>query len=291
MKMLRRLLAQHVELDLHCSPQPLPVHADPSMLDQVLINLAVNARDAMTQGGRIRITTSFQQVDAAAVRQMPQAREGPFVCLAVSDTGSGISPEVLPRVFEPFFTTKGVGKGTGLGLATVHGIVEQHNGWVTVESTVGQGTTFRVFLPRVAEAAPHPSVPADVDAAGAHSETILVAEDEAALRDVLRKGLVRMGYRVHTAPTGAAAITEWEKAGGSIDVLVTDIVMPDGMTGWELAKELRARRPELRVICISGYSAGVPGSQDYSLERFTFLQKPFPLDRLIQAVRVSLDAQ
>jgi len=285
-KMLRRVIGEDIVLDVRYAPQALPIRADLSMMDQVLINLAVNARDAMASGGRISISTSLHDIDASAARTMPGAREGSFACLTVTDTGSGIPRDVLPRIFEPFFTTKDVGKGTGLGLATVDGIVAQHGGWVTVESSLGKGSTFRVFLPRFND---HHATPLTADA-GAHtatSETVLLTEDEDGLRDVLRMGLERMGHRVLTAPNAVEAIRQWESAGGRIDVLVTDIVMPNGMNGWELASELRSRRPDLRVICMSGYSAGVSQPTGDGLDDVTFLQKPFSLSSLADAVRLA----
>jgi PAS domain S-box-containing protein len=289
-QMLRRVIPEDIVLDVHCAPQPLPIRADQGMLDQVLINLAVNARDALAKGGRITVSTSLHEIDAAYVRNVPQARPGSFVCLTVADNGSGIQPAVLPRIFEPFFTTKDVGKGTGLGLATVDGIVAQHSGWITVESTVGKGSAFRVFLPRTAMPAASAPVATDASAATSNAETILLAEDEGSVREVLKDGLERMGHRVLTARTGAEAVRQWDSVGGRIDVLVTDIVMPDGMSGWDLARDLRRLRPDLRVICMSGYSAGVsrPGGSD--TEQFTFLQKPFSLADLADAMRSSAKA-
>jgi CheY-like chemotaxis protein len=284
-KMLRRVIGEDIVLDMRSAPQTLPIRADLSMMDQVLINLAVNARDAMGSGGRISISTSLHHIDADAARTMPGAREGSFASLTVTDTGSGIPLDVLPRIFEPFFTTKDVGKGTGLGLATVDGIVAQHGGWVAVESLLGRGSTFRVFLPLTND---QHLAPAAVEAGGpaATSETVLLTEDEDGLREVLRMGLERMGHRVLTAPNAVEAVRQWEGAAGRIDVLVTDIVMPNGMNGWELASELRSRRPDLRVICMSGYSAGVSQPAGDGLEDVTFLQKPFSLSSLGDAMRM-----
>jgi two-component system cell cycle sensor histidine kinase/response regulator CckA len=286
-KMLRRVLPEDIAIDARYAEQSLPIRADQSMIEQVLINLAVNARDALGPGGTISISTSRVEIDSAVVRTMHNAREGEFACLTVSDTGSGISAEVLPRIFEPFFTTKDVGKGTGLGLATADGIVAQHNGWISVQSTPGKGTSFRVFIPIATPAAESVAAVEDPAKLAPQSETILLTEDEDGVRDVLRVGLQRMGHRVLTANTGAAAIRQWENERGGIDVLVTDIVMPDGMSGWDLAKELRSRKPELRVICMSGYSAGVAKPEGEDADDLTYLQKPFSLDNLADAMRTS----
>jgi PAS domain S-box-containing protein len=289
-KLLRRVLSEVIPITVRYAPEKLPIRADQSMLEQVLINLAVNARDALGPGGRIDIATSLVDIDAAALRAMPNSREGKFACLSVADTGHGIPADVLPRIFEPFFTTKDVGKGTGLGLATADGIVAQHSGWIAVESTPGKGTAFRVYLPIAA-------IPRAASAGGvepsqviAQSEVILLTEDEDGVRDVLRAGLERMGHRVLTAATAAAAKLVWDAEKGRIDVLVTDVVMPGGTSGWDLARDLRSRNPALRVICMSGYSAGVsspvPSDSD-GAEDFTFLQKPFSLESLEAAMRTS----
>jgi two-component system cell cycle sensor histidine kinase/response regulator CckA len=287
-KMLRRVIGEDIAIDVRVANEPLPIRADQAMLDQVLINLAVNARDAMSSGGRIAISTALVDLDAPEARLIPHARPGSFACLTVSDNGSGMSKEVLSRIFEPFFTTKGVGKGTGLGLATVDGIVGQHGGWVTVESKAGAGSTFRVYVPRITEHVA-PSVTTPTGAHSEASEIVLLTEDEDGVRDVIRAGLERMGHRVLTASHAAEAIRKWETAKGHIDLLVTDIVMPNGMSGWDLARELRGRRPDLRVIYMSGYSAGVsrPPGEDADDEDFTFLQKPFSMGELADAMRAT----
>jgi two-component system cell cycle sensor histidine kinase/response regulator CckA len=285
-KLLRRVIAEDIPLDVRYAPQPLPIRADQGMLEQVLINLAVNARDALGPGGQIRISTSMQVVDAG-LKNMPHAREGSFACLTVTDTGSGIAPDVLGRIFEPFFTTKDVGKGTGLGLATAHGIVAQHAGWISVDSTPGKGSAFRVYLPLAV--APR-VVATNGKRAGEPTsapETVLLTEDEEGVREVLLKGLRQMGHSVLSAHNAGAAVAQFEKAAGQVDVLITDIVMPGGMNGWDLARELRSRKPELRVIAMSGYSSGVSRPGGSYLEDLTFLQKPFTLENLAEAMRTS----
>jgi CheY-like chemotaxis protein len=251
----------------------------------------VNARDAMPGGGRLAIETSGVELDELAVAQTIQARAGSFVCLSVSDNGSGIAPEILPQIFEPFFTTKPVGKGTGLGLATVFGIVQQHQGWINVYSEVGQGTTFRIYLPRLAanvllKSAP----PALADLRGGH-ETILLAEDDPALRVAVRKALSQLGYRIIEAPTGVKALEVWQQNRDEISLLLTDLVMPGGMSGKDLAQCLLQENPKLKVIYMSGYSAEVVGKAFPFAEDVNFLTKPFPAQKLAQAVRDRLDAR
>jgi len=204
-KMLRRTLGENIEVQLNLAAQLMFVHADPAMLDQVLLNLAVNAHAAMPQGGQLVITTTGVEFDEFAASQSAPARPGSFVCLSVADTGCGIPPEILPRIFDPFFTTKDVGKGTGLGLATVFGIVQQHQGWINVYSEVGRGTTFKVYLPRLSGATViQKTQPMPVAVSTGH-ETILLVEDESALRDVVQKTLAQLGYRVLKASTGVKA--------------------------------------------------------------------------------------
>jgi CheY-like chemotaxis protein len=254
------------------------------------MNLAVNARDAMPDGGQLVIKTSGEELDELAAAQSVQARPGSFVCLSVSDSGSGIAPEILPQIFEPFFTTKPAGKGTGLGLATVFGIVQQHQGWVNVQSEVGHGTTFRIYLPRLAGAAVVKSAPPALTALRGGQETILLAEDDPALRIALRRTLSQLGYRILEAPTGVLALEVWKEHRDQIDLLLADLVMPDGMTGTALAQRLRQENPKLKVICMSGYSAEIVGKDFSLLEDINFLSKPFPAHKLAQTIRDSLDA-
>jgi PAS domain S-box-containing protein len=289
-RMLQRILGEDIRILFKLSPRALIVHADAGMLEQVLMNLAVNARDAMPHGGRLVVETSAVELDDLAARQAPQARQGTFACLYVSDTGCGIPREVAPRIFEPFFTTKEVGRGTGLGLATVFGIVEQHKGWINVYSEVGRGTTFRVYLPCLmgdAEAV-GPARQALAPARGGH-ETILLVEDDAALRAVVRSTLVRLGYRVVEAPSGSAALSVWDQHRDDVRLLLTDLVMPDGMSGRDLAAHLLGRDPHLRVLYTSGYSADVAGRDGTFEDGVNFLAKPFQARTLAQAVRESLD--
>jgi CheY-like chemotaxis protein len=259
------------------------------MIDQVLLNLVVNARDAMPTGGDLIIETTGVEFDAFAVSHSPQARVGAFACLTVSDRGSGIPPEILPKIFEPFFTTKPVGKGTGIGLATVFGVVRQHQGWVNVYSEVGQGTTFRIYLPRLTQTIAAISPQAAPDAIRGGCETILLVEDDAKLRESVRAALSQLGYPILEAPNGVDALEIWKENRGDIQLLLTDLVMPGGMTGKELAQRIREESPKLKVIYMSGYSVEVAG-KDFSMsEGVNFLTKPFQVHKLAHAVRDCLD--
>lgn len=253
------------------------------------MNLVVNSRDAMPNGGRLVVDTSVVELDAATVAQNPQQRAGSFVCLTVRDNGSGIPADLMSQIFEPFFTTKDVGKGTGLGLATVYGIVEQHNGWVNVTSEIGQGTTFRIFLPRLAVAnVPEPAKPNIAKVQGG-TETILLVEDEAPLRMLAKKYLGRQGYRIIEAASGAQALKLWPECKDQIALVVTDMVMPGGISGRELAQQLRREVPGLKIIFTSGYSADIAGKDFPLQEGLNFLPKPFNPADLARLVRQTID--
>ncbi len=287
LKMLRRLLGEHLSIELISSPQPLWIEADASMLDQVVMNLCVNARDAMPEGGRLTLEARLVELSAESASPIAEARPGRFACLRVTDTGCGMPPDVLAHVFEPFFTTKETGKGTGLGLATVHGIVHQHQGWVGVESAAGQGTTFRVYLPlstRAATTEPAPAAAEIERGAG----TILLVEDEEAVRRLTSGLLRRLGYRVLAAGNGAEALQLWSEHLGVIDLLLTDMVMPNGMSGIQLTAELRKARPTLKVVVMTGYSAEIVSTDALRPAGVAFLSKPFDLNTLASTLRASL---
>jgi PAS domain S-box-containing protein len=288
-KMLRRLLGEDVAMQIDYASEPLIVQGDPSMLEQVLLNLAVNARDAMAGGGTLRVVTRGALCLPPTSNRVEPAKSARFVHLAVSDTGSGIAPEILPRIFEPFFTTKEVGKGTGLGLATVFAIVQQHHGWIEVESEVGRGTTFHVFLPRIASgpSAAAASVPAV--APRGRGETILLVEDEPAVREMGTAALSRHGYLLLTANNGAEALDVWATHKGKISLLLTDLIMPGGMSGLELARQILRRDPGVRVIYTSGYSAEIAGRDLPMKAGVNYLAKPYELNTLLQTVRTALD--
>jgi PAS domain S-box-containing protein len=327
-QMINRLLGEDVLLESNYTPQLPAIEADAGMIEQVLLNLAVNSRDAMPKGGRLSISTSAVEIDHAYAESHPESRLGKFVCVTVADTGCGMSPETLARIFEPFFTTKEVGKGTGLGLATVYGIVKQHQGWIEVSSqqapaphaagspseqpapaseasTPAHGTTFKIFLP----ASPHTAPPSAHDStlflrastlngppAGRAPatppekghETILLVEDEPVLRELARIILQDYDYRVLEASNGIEALQVWDREQGKIDLLLTDMVMPEGLNGRELADKLRALNPNLKVIYTSGYSFDAIGNEA-ALAGARFLQKPYPPPQLAQTVRECLD--
>ncbi|MBI3851826.1 MAG: PAS domain S-box protein [Verrucomicrobia bacterium] len=287
-KMLRRIIGEDVRFQTELAPQLPTLQADAGMLEQVLMNLSVNARDAMRKGGQLTLATELFLADSAYVRQRPEAREGEFVCLSVRDTGCGMPPEILEHIFEPFFTTKAVGEGTGLGLATVFGIVQQHRGWIEVSSQSGRGSTFKVFLPTAkAEIALEEPVIAPKELEG--TETILLVEDEVALRGLTKKVLERRGYQVLEAASGIAALAVWDQHRAQIDLLLTDLVMPGGLNGRELAQKLTAQKPALRVLYTSGYSEK-PGDTEFLLKAGRhFLHKPYHPDKLLQAIRSCLD--
>jgi signal transduction histidine kinase/ActR/RegA family two-component response regulator len=287
-KMLERLVGEHVQIDFR--PQNLipAVHADSSMVEQIAMNLAVNARDAMPNGGRVSITTSLETIHRAPTPMDPERRDGDYVCLTFSDTGIGMDTQVLSRIFEPFFTTKAVGKGTGLGLSTVFGIVRQHQGWLEVESKPNQGTTFRIRFPASRQAAQKTELVVDTAVRSGH-ETILVAEDEDALREMVVQVLKIQGYTVLEATSGRHALEVWKQANRPVDLLLTDMVMPGGIMGSDLAERLSSQSPRLKVIYTSGYSPGMAGRDASPLEARNFLPKPYSIGKLAQFVRECLD--
>jgi PAS domain S-box-containing protein len=290
MRMLRRIVGEDIHVYAgYASEMPL-LRGDVGMLEQVLLNLVVNARDAMPRGGHLTIVTSVKVVDEAEAQRRPEVTAGRYACLEVRDTGGGVDPEALPHVFEPFFTTKPIGKGTGLGLATVYGIVKQHGGWIDVTSEPGTGTIFSIYLP-ISEPAAAPNLQRASDIAGSltGTETILVVEDEDGVRLLVVNLLERHGYTVLQAASGPEALEVWQRARDQIDLLLTDLVMPGGMTGRELAGHLRADRPALKVVYTSGYSMEVIGPGESLIDGCNFVQKPYRPDQLAQTVRAQLD--
>jgi two-component system cell cycle sensor histidine kinase/response regulator CckA len=256
-KMLRRILGEDVTLCSELASTSPLLYADAGMIEQVLLNLAVNSRDAMPAGGRLTITTGTQTLDEEQAQRNSEAAAGHYVYLDVADTGGGIPPEVLPRIFEPFFTTKKAGKGTGLGLATVHGIVKQHGGWITIKSEAGKGTAFRIYLPALKEGPAGQGMVAAPARLPGGKETILLVEDEAPLRLLMSNVLQRCGYTVIRAESGVAALKLWKESGQRVDLLFTDLVMPDGMSGFELAG--LASRREARIESHLRQAVTAPG--------------------------------
>jgi two-component system, cell cycle sensor histidine kinase and response regulator CckA len=290
--MLARLLGEDIAVETKYAPNLPAIEADTGMMEQVIMNLAVNARDAMPKGGQLLIETAAVEVDESVARQHPDARPGMTVCMSITDTGCGMDRQVLSRIFEPFFSTKEVGKGTGLGLATVYGIVSQHRGWIEVKSEVGKGTTFHIFLPAVVKVADHSSDTIMINRKGpsGRNERILLVEDEPILREWVRSILEEQTYRVVEAGTGVEALKVWDDQDGKIDLLLTDMVMPEGMTGRDLAIQLKSRAPDLKVIYTSGYSADI-NTKDAELPDIPFLPKPYAAPQLTQLVRDTLDSR
>ncbi len=287
-KMLRRLLGEHIDLVYHGETGDAWIEADKGMMEQVVMNLCVNARDAMPDGGRLAIGTREISISDTAGRTNPDARPGQYICLSVADNGCGMDEATLKRAFEPFFTTKEIGKGTGLGLATVFGIVKQHQGWIDVESQVGKGTVFRIYLPaRIEASEDDTTVVTSVIPRG--QETILVVEDNDILRELTLDWLRQLGYRVLAAANGVEALKCWNQHGGRISLLLTDMVMPEGMSGLELAEQLRQMNSALKVIITSGYSLEIARRNVPAKRGVIYLSKPYEGSALAKAVRDCLD--
>ncbi|MET3839462.1 cell cycle histidine kinase CckA [Bradyrhizobium sp. OAE829] len=301
--LLRRLIGEKVKLDLVHGRDLWPVKVDVSQFEQVIVNLAVNARDAMADGGKLTVKTSNVTTDEAALLSYKGMPAADYVRIDVADTGTGIPAEIVDKIFEPFFSTKEVGKGTGLGLSTVYGIVKQTGGFVYVDSTAGEGTTFRIFLPRhrpELEAAPEPQVtngaakeavaePPKPQADLTGQGTILLVEDEDGLRSLNARGLRSRGYSVIEAANGIEAMEALEEKNGAVDLVVSDVVMPE-MDGPTLLKEMRQRNPNLKIIFVSGYAEEAFDKSLPENEQFAFLAKPFALSALVAKVKETMTA-
>jgi PAS domain S-box-containing protein len=289
-RLLRPLIGENVELTTRLLPNLGHTRADAGQLEQVIMNLVVNAKDAMPQGGRITIQTSGVKFEQGARLEHSLVPPGDYVMLSVSDTGTGMDKETQSRIFEPFFTTKEKGKGTGLGLSTVYGIVKQSGGYIFANSSLGQGTTFRIYLPRVTDAAAHSGPVKAASAAGGGCETVLLVEDEESVRQLVRETLLASGYKVLEADNGEAGLRQVRERQGAIDMIITDVVMP-GMSGRELANQVTADWPKIKVLYLSGYIEDAI-IHDGVLEPGTaFLQKPFTLQALSRKVREVLSGE
>jgi signal transduction histidine kinase len=288
--LLKRVIGEHVELVFVPAPGLGRVRADPSQLEQVVVNLAVNARDAMPNGGKLTIETANVMLGEDYAAQHAGASTGPHVMVAVTDTGTGMDEATQQRLFEPFFTTKEPGRGTGLGLATVYGIVAQSRGSIWVYSELGQGSTFKVYLPATTEDLTVPVVSPMSPAALSGTETVLVVEDQIEARSVICETLRRRGYTVIEAVNGPDAIVKGRQLDVRIDVMLTDVVMP-GMGGRRVAEVIRVTRPELKVVYMSGYTDSAIVDHGILEPGVTFVQKPFATETLLRRVREVLDAR
>jgi len=288
-KVLKRFIRENIELVTELSPEIMPVRADPGQIEQVIMNLVINARDAMPEGGRLTIRTENVVLDEEQCKSLPESRPGRFVCLSVSDTGTGMSKEILQRVFEPFFTTKEPGKGTGLGLSIVYGIVKQHDGWINVYSEPGKGATFKVYIPIVSE---KPEEKAEekipLEEFSGRGERILVVEDEPAVLEYNAEVLREMGYTVFEAEDAEEAIDIFEKENGNFDLIFADVVL-HGKSGLQLADQLLSVKPDLRVLLCSGYTDYKMHWQIVREREFQFLQKPYSLVDLLRSVRETIE--
>jgi nitrogen-specific signal transduction histidine kinase/CheY-like chemotaxis protein len=290
-KLLGRVVGESVALQFNYWPNLPALEADTGMMEQVIMNLAINARDSMPRGGQLTISTKVVEVDEGYVEQNPEARPGRFVCLNVNDTGCGMDEATLSRIFEPFFTTKPSGKGTGLGLATVYGIVKQHSGWIEVQSQLGRGTIFQIYFPVSTKAATVAPEDGSRPVVRGGAETILLVEDEPGVLSMAKGILQRLGYRVLDAPSGDDAVPIWQRHASEIHLLLTDLVMPGKLNGRELAKQLLGERPELKVVYTSGYSVDLLGTGFTTSKNFVFVQKPYHPQTLAQTVRNCLDGK
>jgi two-component system cell cycle sensor histidine kinase/response regulator CckA len=304
--LLRRLIGEKVQLEVVHGRDLWPVKVDISQFEQVIVNLAVNARDAMPEGGKLTVRTANVSADESKDLPFKGMPPADYVLVEVSDNGVGIAPEIIEKIFEPFFSTKDVGKGTGLGLSTVYGIVKQTGGFIYVDSEIDRGSTFRIFLPRHVPSAEDVEQPDTVESpaiAGALAATdevvrarttdhtghgtILLVEDEDGLRSLNARGLMSRGYTVMEAANGVEAMAILEKIGGTVDLVVSDVVMPE-MDGPTLLKEMRKRNPELKIIFVSGYAEDAFQKHLPEHGQFAFLPKPFTLKQLVAAVKETM---
>ncbi|MBN2506286.1 MAG: response regulator [Verrucomicrobia bacterium] len=286
--LLYRALGEDITFQFNFSPQLTPIFADPGLIEQMVMNLAVNAREAMPEGGQLVISTAMVDINEVYVHQHPDARKGRFVGLSFIDTGKGMDNATLSRLFEPFPAARESEAGSGLGLATVYGIVKRHQGWIEVQSQVGHGSTFKVFLPPHDQVSDH--LASEEPEVRGGTETILVVEDEPPVRWTVKNILQNYGYRVLEAAVGVDALAIWHQHHQDIALLLTDMVMPAGLNGQELAEKFKAQKNDLKIIYTSGYSVEIAGRGLSDLEGIRFLQKPYDAKTLARAVRCCLDS-
>ncbi|MDF3128997.1 response regulator [Kiritimatiellaeota bacterium B1221] len=288
LKMLRRLIGEDIELNWEPADHLGKVLMDPSQVDQILVNLCVNARDAIEGIGKIWITTSNVQLDAAACALIPEATPGDYVLLTVTDTGNGLDPKIADHIFEPFFTTKNIGEGTGLGLSTVHGIIKQNAGHIQVQNTKENGASFLIYFPQIASENETRTVEASAPPIGKGTETLLLIEDEHTILEITTLLLEKQGYEVLAASSPLAGLKLAQNHPKKIDLLITDVVMPE-MSGPDIAKKLMTQDPNLKCIFMSGYTADFMAPEDIQNPQTAFLRKPFDGHALNQVVRKLLD--
>jgi CheY-like chemotaxis protein len=287
MSLLRRVIGEQIEVRVVAGCDLRVAVVDPAQIEQVLMNLCLNARDAMPQGGRLIIETQNIEIDREYCRLHAYAREGSFVVMSVSDTGTGMDAATAGRIFEPFFTTKEIGKGTGLGLATVYGIVKQHDGFIHLYSEPGKGTTFRIYLPAASGTA-EPRQPKRDEQVPKGTETILLAEDNEGIQEAAKEMLEKLGYKVILASNGSEAIQTFTDNPGQFDLIILDVVMPK-VSGPAAFSQMMAVRPDLRVLFSTGYTAEAASLNSLLEQGASILQKPYSLKSLGQTVRSVLD--
>jgi len=288
LKLLQRMVGEDIGLECHFMPSLPSIMADPGMLEQVIMNLSVNARDAMSGGGKITIASTVVTIDPEVPRLNRESRPGRYACLRFTDTGCGMDQNTMAQIFEPFFTTKTSGKGTGLGLATVYGIVKQHRGWIEVSSKVGVGTTFQLFFPAEQISPPRENREHHFSLKGGN-ETILIVEDEKPLRKLVSDVLKSHGYVVHEAHSAMEALRTWASQIDKIDLLFTDMKTPEGLTGFQLAEALLARKPDLKVVYTTGYSLDLAQNKVNLDVGLNYLPKPYQPAQLVNTIRKCLD--
>lgn len=291
-KMLKRLIGENITIETNLAGDIWTTRTDRVNIEQVIMNMAVNARDAMPEGGTITITTENATIDEEYARDHLETRPGTFVRLSITDSGIGMNKETMQHLFEPFFTTKGTGKGTGLGLAVIYGIIKQHNGWINVYSEPGQGTVFKIYLPASPDIKPESEAkkPTDIKNLNGRGEHILLVEDEKPVLEFARQVLEKKGYVVFAATTIKEAETIFEKGKGNFHLVFSDTVLPDG-TGLDLVDRLQTRRPEVRVLMSSGYTNEKAQRAIMEKKQYPFLQKPYGVNTLLLMVREVIEAR